>query len=653
LSDIIEAAEKDYQSGKEGWQGIYDAGKEDVKFLGDDPNSQWDTDLLRELEESGCLIITLDQLGQFVHQVANDIRQNTPTINVLPETGGDEETAQVFKELIREIEYYSNADDVYDTASLNAIRGSIGFIRVDHEYANDTGFEQRLCIKRVVNPFACWIDPSSTECDGRDANWGLIIDTMKADKFKAAYPGKEAVSFGDEQKSRTLKSDDEIQIAEYFRKVETSKTIAMSEDGQQLEYQEGAKNVYKTTRNVKSVKIERYKLSGADVLEKTTFPGKYIPLIPVYGEEVWEDGKRKLFSLIRKSKKGQQLYNLWRTIEAHLLKNTPQAPVMAAGESLADYADDWENHRKRLALRYSAFDPDGNALPKPERLAPAQIPTGIVNAAREMVDDIKSSMGMYNASLGQKGNEISGVAIQRRQQEGDVATFHFADNLVRSITHVGRVLVSAIPEIYDTARVIRLIDVEDKTREVGINGKSVEGQERDFDLTSGQYSVRVTTGASYTTKRQEAATFLSEVVSRSPDLMAVAGDILFKSMDIPGAEALAERMEKMLPPQLKDEEGEDPEKMAMQQHLQQAQQALQAMQGQLESKQAEQQMKAQSEQQKAQLEVLKMQHEQQQSAMEFELKKMEYALKERELQLKAIEIQARMNEPKQSGEFNA
>ncbi len=623
--DIVKLAQKLFTRDKEAWTEVYQQALDDLEFQNPDvEGAQWDPTDYQNRIDSRRPALTIDQLSQFVHQVANDIRMNTPAINVLPSgNGADEETAEIFKGLIRNIEYRSNADDVYDNASLSAIRCSLGFIQVDHDYTDGEGFEQELLIKRVINPLACWIDAESIECDGRDAKHGTILDPILVSQFKREYPGKDAVSFGDERVQTDYKDEDVINIAHFFRLKEDTRDISVDAMGATVDYAEGMSK----KRSIKKITVERYKMSGKDVLEKTTFPGRYIPLVPVYGEENWINGKRHILSLIRRAKDPQRMQNYWASLETELLQKMPNAPVMVAAGQIDDYIDDWRNPAKAAALRYKHVDAKGNPIPAPQRLEPPTIPTGIVNARREAIEDIKASMGLYNASIGARSNETSGVAIQRRQQEGDVATFHFGDNLVRSITQVGRILVCAIPEIYDTPRIIRIIGIEDEPSEVGINGKMVEDQEKAFDLTQGKYDVRVTTGASFTTKRQETATALSDLIARQPELAAIMGDIFFRNSDFAGADAMASRMEKWIEknnPGMIEKEGEpvDPQVMQLQQQMQQMQ--MEAQQLVTEN----QQLKMDSQNKQGELQI--KQGDLQLKASEIELKREELALKEAE-----------------------
>lgn len=646
--DIISIAKKLYDRDKSAWSEIYSKAREDLNFLSDEPGCQWDDGEYQERLRTGCPAYQIDQLGQFIHQVENDIRQNTPSINIIPAgNGSDQQTAEIFKGLIKNIEYKSKADSAYDNGASYGIRCSIGFIRVDHDYCDEEGFEQDLIIKRVTNPLACLIDSDTTEADGSDAMHGFVLDKITVSSFKNLYPGKEVSCFESED-VYSLRDDQYVTIAEFFRIEESDVEYGQNEDGSSEEALEGKE--YKNRRKRKKRRVMRYKLSGEDVLEKTTFPGKYVPLVPVYGEEIWIDGKRNLFSLIRKSKQAQMMYNLWKSLETESLMKQTFAPVQAVEGTTEDYAQDYIDPRKAAVLRYKLRDINGDLAPAPNRLNPPTIPTGFINAARETVDDIKATMGLYNASLGNRSNETSGVAIAQRKQEGDVATFHFADNLNRAIAQVGRILVCAIPEIYDTARIIRIIGSDDEPKEVGINGEAVDGQEQTYNLTKGKYDVRVISGPSYTTQRQEQFAALNELIKGSPELLTTFGDIYFKSADFSGAEALADRIKKVMNPALLDEEGQqvDPQVIQLQQALQEAQAQMAAMQQELQSKQGELQIKAQSDAMKAKsdqdkntLEAQKLQLEAEAKAQENRIKEAELALKERELELKFYEIRSK------------
>jgi hypothetical protein len=650
LSDFVEEALKKANKCHDYWQPIYDKARDDLAFQSDDPYAQWHREDAEARRKSGRPVLTIDQLSQFVNQVSNDVRMNTPSIDIIPsDSAATLETAEILQGLIRDIEYKSNADDAYDNAVNFAIKCSIGYMRIDHDYSYPMSFDQHLYIDRIVNPFAVLFDCDSIEADGSDAKYCYILEKMDLEEYKKKYPDASEASFKVAEHYTCDNEKDEITLAEYFYIDEQEVTILQDgdtarilEDGEPL--QEGA-----VTRKTQMRVVRRCKMNGEEKLEETTFPGDYIPIVPVYGEEAWEDGKRHLISLIRRSKDSQRMFNYWASLETELLMRSPKASIIAAEGTTEDYAEDYLNPDKAGVLRYKQRDSNNQPAPPPNFVPPPQIPAGVVNARQQTTQDIRATMGLYDAFLGQQDNAVSGVAIRNRQQEGNRAVFHYADNLVRSITHVGRILLSAIPEIYDTPRVVSVIGKEDTNDKVGINGMYVEGQEQNYSLAEGRYEAKVSTGASFSTMRQEASEAYQQMIAAQPQLISVMGDLLFKYMDFPGAQAISERFKRTMDPNLLDDE-QDPQVAAMQmqnQELQQGIQMLQAqlgqLQQQLQDKQAEIQIKLQAEQadavndqRKFELELEKLRLQEQSKIAELELKRQELALKIAEAEQKQM-----------------
>jgi hypothetical protein len=644
LSDFVKDALKKANECHEYWQPIYDKAREDLFFQSDDPYAQWDKKDAETRKKSERPVLTIDQISQFVNQVSNDIRMNTPSIDVIPAgNDADVEIADIYQGLIRDIEQKSNADDAYDNAVNFAIKCGVGYMRVDHGYPYAMSFEQELYIERMVNPFAVLFDSNSIEADGSDAKYCYILEKMDLEEYREKYPDASEASFSVADHYTSKNEKNEITLAEYFYIEEQEVTIIQDgetarivADGEPM--QEGA-----VTRKTKMRVVHRCKMNGEEKLEETTFPGEYIPIVPVYGEEAWEDGKRHLISLIRRSKDSQRMFNYWASLETELLMRSPKASIFAAEGTTEDYAEDYLNPDKAAVLRYKLRDSNNEQAPPPQFVPPPQIPAGIVNARQQTTQDIRATMGLYDAFLGQQDNAVSGVAIQRRQGEGNRAVFHFADNLVRSITQIGRILVSAIPQIYDTPRVVNVIGKEDTNDVVGINGMYVEGQERNYSLAQGQYTVKVTTGASFSTMRQEASEAYQQMIAAQPQLMSIMGDLLFKYMDFPGAQAISERFKRTMDPNILDDE-QDPQVAAMQMQNQQLEQVIQTLEGQLgqlqeqlNDKQAELQIKAQSEQYDAVNDARKYELEIEKLRIDAANKQAELDIKRGELQLKQAE----------------
>src|SRR6185503_17284398 len=163
---------------------------------------------------------------------------------------------------------------------------------------------------------------------------------------------------------------------------------------------------------------------------------------------------------------------------------------------------------------------------------------------------------------------------------GDVSTFHYIDNLNRAMRHAGRILLDLIPKVYATPRVVRILGPDGKALAVAVNqpaaptGRTGDpaselGQvgeiEKIYDLTVGKYDLTVSSGPSFTSRREEAANQMIELIQAYPAAAPVLGDLLAKNLDWPGADEVAERLQSILPPQAR---GADPQAQAQAQAAQ-------------------------------------------------------------------------------------
>lgn len=195
------------------------------------------------------------------------------------------------------------------------------------------------------------------------------------------------------------------------------------------------------------------------------FAGKYIPIVPVYGDEVYLEGKRHFISLTRWARDPQQMFNYWRSASTELVALAPKAPFIGPKGAFKTDANKWATAN---ATSHAYMEYDGQI--SPQRQAFAGVPAGVLQEALNASDDMKSTMGIYDAALGNRSNETSGRAIMQRQRESDTATFNYIDNLSRAIRHAGRIIVDLIPKVYNTERIIRVIHEDGQNEQVKIGG---------------------------------------------------------------------------------------------------------------------------------------------------------------------------------------
>lgn len=594
--------------------------KADLRFANGDPDNgfQWDDQLRkqRELDKRPCL--TTNKVKQHNRQITNDARQNKPAIRVYAvDSGADKKTAEIFNGVIRHIESNSNADTAYDIAGEFAVDAGLGYWRVTTDYAADDTFDQEIYIKAVPNPLNVYLG-RHVEPDGSDAKCGFIFEDMPKAEFEAKYPDAEKIGWPDDAGSDWL-TKETIRVAEYFKIVEESDTLCAGADGQTFKLSEVEDQAMMKAikaddsiqkRKVSVRKCKWYLIAGDQIIDRRDWLGRYIPIVRVVGEEVEIDGKVDRKGHTRALKDAQRMYNYWSSAGVEYGALQGKQPYIAPAEAVAGYEKYWDNlNTSNLPyVPYNSVDPQtGNPIPTPQRQMPPVTAPMYMEGMRVASEEMKMASGQYDAALGKQSNETSGRAIMARQRESDNATFHFIDNVARAIRYTGKILVDLIPKVYDTARVVRILgeDGKDDVAHIDPNAEKavVEMQDANggiqeiYNPSVGRYDVTVAVGPSYGTKRQEAFQALTEMSSRNPQLMQVAGDLVMKAADFPMAEQIAERLEKTLPPGLAEPKDGQPQippeamqqMQAMGQQNQAMQQALQEasqMIGDLEQKAA-------------------------------------------------------------------
>lgn len=593
----------------------------DLRFAA---GEQWD-DRVRQYRESGdrpfplpCL--TINTLPQFIGQVVGDRRANQTSIKVLPREDGDKEVAEVRSELIRSIEHQSKAERIYTQSFEQAVTCGIGNFRVDLDYAYEDAFERDLFVRGIPNPLAVMWDPMAADPTARDADWCFVTDRLTREEYKKRFPNAAEPSMFDmEIQAQGWVEDSTVRIGEYWRMEERDRTIALFADGTVQDVTE-RRDDYKGLLFMDASGKPRIRQSKCKYAVMVLTNGQEplsdpfelkiprLPIIRVMGREVWIGDKRVRFGLTRFARDPQRLKNYWRSVVAELLMGAPRANYIAYAAAIQGRENDWPN---------TLIANDGSELPV---AVTGQNLAAFINEAAMCAQDMQDTTGLHDAMMGIKSNETSGVAIQRRQHEGDIATIGYHDNMNAAMQEAGEVLNALIPVVYDTPRTIRVIGEDDAVRLLRVNDPDFQPSDlvkENIDLSKGRYDVAISTGPAYMTKRQEAGAQLMELARGNADMMAKAGDLVVKALDIPDGDEIAERLR---PPGAIEQEEMTPEQQAEQQQAAQMRQMVQQMEmanadAELKKKIADARKaeadaeKAEAEAEKAQIEVTKLKAE--------------------------------------------
>ena len=577
VTNFLIVARERFKAAAEAENKVRQDALDDLKFMAGD---QWPSNIQTTRDNDGRPCLTINRLPAMKRQITNEQRQQRPSINVNPVgSGADPEIAQIYQGLVRHIEVQSDAEIAYDTGFEHAVISGFGYWEVMTDYVDDDSFDQEIYIKRVKNPFTIYFDPSAIEPTYCDADWCFQVEDLPLVEYRRDYPTSDAAtlsdftSVGDQFPEWATK--DTIRVAKYWHVEHTPITIYLLSTGKIVRQLSPGDQVLRQ-REVQIRKVICSKINAIEIIEENEWPGIYIPIVPVLADDYDVDGKRHLAGIVRDARDPQRMYNYWVSSGTEMIALAPRAPFIGAKGQFKGQENQWTNANVKNYpyLEYEPMTIGGQQAPPPARQTYEPPVQAITLMTRQADSDLKAVVGIYDPTLGQNKSDQSGRAVALLQKQSDIGNLNWADNLSRAIRYTGKLLLDLIPKIYDAPRVQRIVNPDGSTKHVGVwNSSQMPGVDASavigpavqkiYDLGTGTYDVTVSVGPSYQTKRQEAVASQLEVLKVLPPQYAQAiTDMVVRNMDWPGSQEMADRIKKLLPPQLQDDQDDKDTQLA-------------------------------------------------------------------------------------------
>ena len=550
-NEIVKEALERFETASDGWSDIYEQSVADVSFI-DDDEGQWEDSVRESRHNRPCL--TFDKLSASVDRVVGGQMAQMPSVKVRAAEEGDEDIAEVYQGLIRQID--QRGIQAFKTAFKFAVKSGWGCLLVDHDYIDDVSLDQDIILREIKNPFSVLLDPIIQAQHVQEARFGFMFEDMERQEFSRLYPDAESYpgesDFTTTGNMDSWVSEDFVRVADYFRITLEEKTLVQLSDGRVLDLEEvqpvrDELNLQGITlgktRKVQKRKLERFKISGMEILEEVECVGRFIPLVPMFGKTSNINGKYITRGIVRKAKDAQRLYNYSRSVAVEVTALTPKQPYFVTPAMIKGHESKWKN---MMVSNDPVLQFNFDQGQKPYRESPAQGSPGLLQDAQFAAEDIKATTGIFDANIGQQGQETSGVAIGRRQFQGEMSNFEYQDQLIDSMELAGRIMIDMIPAVYDTERTIRIIGEDEREETVQVNKTLMDAQTGTFvktmDLNVGNYDIKIASGPSFTTRKQETAEQLSSMIAQNPAMSQLVGDILFQNLDLVGGDEAIKRL---------------------------------------------------------------------------------------------------------------
>jgi len=570
--DLIKEALERFEYAHDQWERIHDQYREDVRFCA---GNQWDDKILkiRNMEDRSSL--NYNKLLANIKYIVNNARMNMPSLACSPYTdGADQNTAKVYDGLIKYIMYNSNAKTVFANSLKQEMMGGLGAFRVVIE--PDMDGEPDFYIRGIRDPTNVYIDPDAERFCFEDMKYAFVISWMLKKDFEKKYP--EASTEPLDPESNWFQKD-KVQIAEYWYK----------EDGQ----------------------VKMVIMTANEILEKLdNYKPRYIPIVYIVGEEFVVDDIKEYKGICRDVKDIQKLLNYTKSEIADYLARSAKQQWLISDKQMGPYQKVWDSNNIQQ-YNYLPYEDSGTGAPVP--IQPQVPPTALIQAAQDADTDLRSAIGIRDP-LQDIPQTQSGKAINLQISEGNIGIYNYYDSLKDGILMLGKILVDAIPHYYDEPKIAQIMGEDGQITAAKINQAYVEnGQWVKHDLTSGKYSIRLSTGPTYESQRSETADRLSDLVTKYPAMMQLAGDLIVKNLNFTGADELAMRLRAAIPSQVlaasnPSNADQAPQQLAATQNqMQQMQQKMQQMQAENQALKQEQATHLQAEQAKHQMQMEAMQ----------------------------------------------
>lgn len=624
---LLEEIRTRYEYASAQFADIYEQRRIDMRYIAGDP---WDAKDRKAREDAKRPCISHDELNQYVNQAVNNLRQNKRGIKVDPDgNGADENTAELEQDLIRTLEYRSNAQSAYITAHQAQLEGSIGFFRIGRRYVENENLtaenfdHQEMAVRNIANPESVLFDPDCKEADWSDAEYCFVLNPISREEFKRKYPKARIVDFSSEhlRVAKDWIQDRTVLTAEYWKVTTTVTKTYLLESGAVVDkLPEGVTAASERTKKVR--RITQYITNGIEILSSTPEPGTILPIIPVIGKEIYVDEggsvKRKIMSLVRLARDPQMTLAYLSTLEMEEAGLTPKVPYKGYVGQFETDAEAWENITK-IPRGMIQADPvvdkaSGQVLPLPvrEQFTPNFQQYEIAKDSARRA--IQAAMGISALpTAAQRNNEKSGVALEKIKTAQDVGSFHFLDNFDRALMLAGRAMDERMEAVYGQPnREMVLAKADDTHRHVKLNTDEPYFDEKTqeqvhFPVGKGRHNITISVGPWQQSQRDAVSDFVDTLIQNLKNLpipAAAAAKLLSIAIQMkqlgPQGDQLAEIIS---PPQQPGQQQMPPEE---ENAIAQAHQLIQGLQGELQKLAAEKQGKVVDNEYKLQLEQMRI-----------------------------------------------
>lgn len=572
-------------------------------------DEQWEPQAKARRKKEERPIVTINTSRQFIQQVANTVRKNPPSIQVIPTGDGAEiQEAQIREEIVRGIQEQSNGDECFIHGIEDAAAGGFGIVKLEPEYESDDSFVQVLKLKRVLDASTCRIDPRAREPDFSDQRFFIEQIPYSANQIGSLVGAEDAKEIRDKIKELDGKSQEmwgnkkSCNLINHWRVELKADTLYDMQDGTTA-FESDSVDLELTKKDARGKPLSRptYKrvvywrrLMGEKLLSEVKWPGATIPVGVFAGQHIVVEDTMQFVSLTAPLIDTQRIRNFARANQVELMATSPKARFKASlGSIPEEMRPMWENAHKEnwRVLYYQEFDEQQRKLTAPEEIQPIGPDAQLTQEIAITDAEAHQVTGRYEAAQGAANNATSGKQEGMRKEYGETSTVHFEHNGSVAMKYLGNCILEVMPYYYDTPRRVLAVASDGSRRMATINREDTgqDGKPTNHQITENKFSCVIKIGPSYATKLLQSMDTMQSILQAIPEAGQARPDLVVKAMgDAMGwnqTQEWVESLKALIPPQVqahldqvKEQDGQAPPiPPQIQAQMQQMTQQLQAV----------------------------------------------------------------------------
>ena len=552
--------------------------------------NQWESKEIEYYKRRNKRPLTFNKLYAFVMQLIGEQRVISPSLKVIPinyklDDPRVSKMIDLREDIVKSIEYNSRTNLAYQMTYKNQLEFGYGALMVCPDYLSENSFDQELRIIGIRDPERCYWDLVCDEIDKSDGEYCGYVSYISKSEFKKKYPNidlKEIQNLnfvGQNNTNFYWITQDNVTVADHFQKIWKKKKIYRLSDNsvvddknleselkrkreilrmsQQLEMlSEAEGRPLELTRGLEEIKIEdertasycdikHYRIVRNKIIEENIFPGKYLPIVFVDGDSYYIEGKQYTRTFIQFAEDAQRFINYCASETMNYIRGGRKEKFLATKQHTEGYEAYWSGlDNDNVALYYN---PDPRTE-RPTYIPPFEIPQTLLQQYQRAENDLYTILGRYEAVLGAKSKEISGIALDKRIAQGNITALLYPDNLLLAQNQIGRIILNLLPIVYDTYRTV-MIDKDESRQSIEIN-KRVGKDKIENEIDSSEFEIEITAGSSFATQKAESYAQLMDLISKIPEIGKIAPDLAAANLNLSNTPKLVERIRKHLIPQI-------------------------------------------------------------------------------------------------------